>query len=118
MAQVTGRAFIRVDGQELRSTPGATLSIGGSNRTAVTGSGRVHGYREEDVAPEVSFSVAHTADLSISWLNNITNATVLFETDTGRRFVLRQAFTTAPPELNSQEGTVSVAMSAIECDED
>ncbi|EGJ49051.1 phage tail tube protein [Desulfocurvibacter africanus] len=114
MSQVTGRAWIRVDGQELRTLPGATLDPGGVTRKAVTGGGKVHGFQEEDRAPELDCKIARTKDLDIKWLGGLTNATVMFEEDIGEKHLLREAFT-METKL-SQDGSVDLKMSAISCD--
>ena len=55
----TGKAIIRVNGSELRSTDDATLSVGGENRKAIKGGGRVYGYNEETQEPTLECNVAH-----------------------------------------------------------
>ena len=117
MAQVTGKAIIRVDGKELRTLDGATLNPGGVNREAMKGGGKVHGYKEEDVEPTVECKIAHTADDSLSALGAITDATVIFETDTGKQFILRSAWLSEPPALAASEGAVDLKFAAISCDE-
>jgi hypothetical protein len=116
MAQITGKATLRVDGKEIRTDGKGKLKIGGEKREPVTGPGKVHGYKEETEAPELEVKVAHTADLSLKTLQAITNATVAFETDTGRQFILREAFTTDVLELDAADG-VTLKMSALSCDE-
>jgi len=115
--KITGRAIITVDGKRFKTDSGATLNIGGSNRKAVVGGGEVHGYQEEDVAPSMECTVFHNQELSLRELSDITGATVLFETDTGAQFVLRDAWTSEPASLNSKDGSVSLKMEAIACDE-
>lgn len=117
MSHVTGRAIIRVDGKELRTLDGATLNPGGVSRQAVKGGGKIHGYKEEDMEPTVECKVAHTPDVSLKELGNITDATVIFETDNGKRHVLRNAWTAEPPSLDSSAGAVDLKFAAIECDE-
>jgi len=115
--QVTGKAVIRVDGQELRTLDGASLNPGGEKREAVVGSGKVHGYKEETVAPELECQIAHTADTSLMELGAIVSATITFDTDTGRQFLLREAFATDVPGLKTKDGTVDLKFSAISCEE-
>lgn len=115
--QVTGKAIIRVDGKEIRALDGATLNPGGEQREPVVGSGKVHGYKEETQAPEMECQVAHTADTSLKELGAITAATVMFETDTGQTHIMREAFVTDVPTLNTKDGTVNLKMSAISCEE-
>ena len=116
--QVTGKAIIRVDGNELRTADEATLSIGGVSREAVVGAGKVHGHTESTVAPELECTIYHTADTSLKEIAAITDATVLFEADTGRRFILTGAFVTDVPSLKVKGGEVDVKMSALTCEED
>lgn len=115
--KITGRAIITVDGKRLKSESGATLNPGGSNRSSVMGGGEVHGYQEEDVAPSLECTVFHNKETSLRELSDITGATVLFETDTGAQYILRDAFTTEPASLSSSDGTVGLKMEAIACDE-
>lgn len=116
MAQITGKAIIRVNGTELRSLDEATLNPGGATRPAVKGGGKVYGYKEETVEPKLEFEVAHTKDTSLIDLGKITGATVIFETDTGDSYVLREAWTAEVPSLKTSGGTVPMVMSAVSCE--
>jgi hypothetical protein len=118
MAQVTGKATIYVDGQQLNTADEATLDTGGVKRTPVIGGGRVVGYSEETVEPELEITVYHTAETSIEDIKGITDATVIFQTDTGKRYVLTGAFVTEPPKLKTKGGELDVKMSAVTCEED
>lgn len=117
MGKITGKATIRVDGKELRTEDGASLNIGGQNRKSITAGGKHHGFQEEDVPCSLECNVYHDADLSLRWLSDITGATVMFETDTGKQFIVRDAFTTEPAVLDSKAGTVPLKMEAANCDE-
>ena len=44
MPQITGKAVIRVDGEEWRTEDGAKLNPGGVTREAKVGGGKVHGF--------------------------------------------------------------------------
>ena len=114
--QFTGKCIIRVNGSEIRSTDDATLNPGGANREAVTGGGKVYGYKEETVAPELECSVAHTSDTDLTALSAITDATVIFETDSGDKYVLREAFVMAPASLKTTDGTAGLKFSAVSCE--
>jgi hypothetical protein len=117
MAQVTGKAIIRVDGEEIPTENGAKLNPGGVNRNPEAHGGNVY-YREEDVAPELTAQVMHTADIDIKALGAIDNATVIFEADTGQRYIMRGAFTTKPVELDAGNGRADLVMSARACDKE
>lgn len=114
--QLTGKAVIRVDGKEWRCEDGASLDVGGVKREAKAGGGKVHGYTEETAAPELECKVFHAKDTDLTAFNTITDATVLFETDTGDRYVLRNAFVLEPGKLEAKDGTVSVKFSGMSCE--
>lgn len=112
----TGKAIIRINGSEIRSTDNATLSVGGENRTAIKGGGRVYGYNEETQEPTLECNVAHCSDTDLVSLSAIVDATIIFETDSGAKFVLQEAFVTEPASLNVTDGTASMKFSACRCE--
>ena len=115
MAQQTGRAFITAAGKRLASKPGAKMNMGGVERTAVILDGGVAGFQETVVAPYVECVVSHDADTSLTGITAIKDATVLFETDTKRSYVLRNAWSAKPMELD--KGDVSVRFEGMSCEE-
>lgn len=115
--QITGRATVQVDGERLLTENGATLDPGGTSREAVTGGGEVQGYRESDSAPSLSVPVRHHKEVNLKRLNELIDATVIFETDTGRQWILRGAFTTNTLSLDVSAGNFTLEMSAMQVDE-
>ncbi|WP_350447771.1 phage tail tube protein [Pseudomonas solani] len=88
-----GRATISYDGKRLSPKPGATLNLGGVSRTAEPLDDGSVGFSETTAAPELNCSVPLTAALDIESLRNMTGANVVFESDTGKGWVIRDAFT-------------------------
>lgn len=117
MAQVTGIVKVFVNGTLQRSKEGAKLITGGKERTPQVGHS-VYGYSEKVVPSTVEFTLAHTADISLTDLNDIVDATVKFETDTGKSFLINNAFTSKPTELTGGEGDVAVEMMGDEAVEE
>jgi hypothetical protein len=113
--QCTGKAVIRVNGKELRAFDDATLDIGGVEREAVKGSGKVFGFKEATKEPSMECKIAHKQDTDLVELGAIVDATVIFESDTGDTYILRDAFVTETPKLNAQDGSVDLKFSAISC---
>lgn len=113
MTQITGKATVKVDGDELLSEVGGTLNVGGVEREAVVGPRGPQGYRENPVAPTLQVTVRHTENTDLIALGRITNATVLFETDTGDAYLLRRAWCSEPPELAASDGDITLNLSAI-----
>ena len=116
MSKFTGKAVIRVDGNQWRCTDGCKLHPGGVEREPRVGGGRVHGYAEKTKAPEMEVSVLHAKDTDLTAINAIVDATVIFECDSGDRYVLRNAFVADQGSLDAENSTVDVKMSAESCE--
>jgi hypothetical protein len=114
-SRITGIAEITVDGTRLATENGATLDPGGYNREPERHGGDTY-YKEDEVPPMLECNVLHTSETDILALSNITGATVVFKANTGQRFLLRGAFTTAPVPLDSGSGKSALKMSARSCD--
>ena len=111
MPQFLGRATIRANGQVIESAKGASLDLGGTKRNPVT-VGRVVGYAEETAPAMLECETALARGMSLETLRNLTGATVIFECDTGQRFVIRDAFVTDTLTLKDGEGgNIAVKMS-------
>lgn len=117
MPQVTGIVKVYLNGTLQRSKEGAKLMTGGFERTAAVGHS-VYGYSEKKVPAQVEFTIAHMADTDILALNDLVDATVKFETDTGLSFLVNNAFTTKPTELTGGEGEVAVEMQGEPAEEE
>ena len=114
--QVLGRAFIKVNGKTLPTHKGAKLNQGGIARKGVVGH-EVHGFAEEMVAPmlECEISLAKGDKLSNY---DLSDATVVFECDTGQSYVLRNAWREETPQLTDGEGgKIPLKFSAMKCEE-
>ena len=105
--QVTGVVFVNLDGKLLRSKEGAKLNLGGKERTPIVGHA-VYGYSEKVAPATVECTLSHTADTDLIALNNTTNSTLVFETDTGKSYLITHAFLTKPPELTGGEGDTAI----------
>jgi hypothetical protein len=103
MPQFLGRATIRANGQVIETAKGASLDVGGVKRNPIV-SGRLVGYAEETVAAMVECETSLRPGMSLATFRNLTGATIIFECDTGQRFVIADAFITDPPTLRDGEG--------------
>lgn len=117
MSQITGRAFIRVNGSQLKSRPGATINVGGFNNETVNGDDGVHGFKQAVTQPSVGCTISHDENTSMTDLAKITDASITFETDTGKTLIMSPAWITQPPELNSQDGSVSLNFEGVRVEE-
>lgn len=110
MAKVTGVVKIFVDGKLYRSKAGAKLKTGGMKREAVMSNGGVVGYSETPEAAELDATLADMADTDIMAINETVDATLRFETDTGKTLIVTNAFTSEPCELTGGNGDLSLKM--------
>lgn len=110
MAKLTGMCHVHINGTRLRSEKGAELSPGGKIKKAATDTvGYVGSYTDEIKPGVVKLSVIHADDTDITALQNIEDATVVFETDSGQSYLVRQAATTG--EVKIKDGKVDLELS-------
>ncbi|BCN10086.1 hypothetical protein RPSD_19710 [Ralstonia solanacearum] len=109
--QVMGRAYITVDAQRLASVPGtAKLDTGGVERTPqVSDAGGVY-YTEKPKQAELECDILITADTNILALNKTTDAVVLFEADSGQKYMVRNGAVATPLNPQAGEGKASLKM--------
>lgn len=111
----TGRAFITVGGKRLGSKEGAKLGFGNLERTGETGDVGVLGYTEKPTIPFVECTIKHNAETSLRELADMVDVPVSFDTDTGRSFVLRNAWCAKALEMD--KGDISLRFEGMSCEE-
>lgn len=86
----TGTAYISLNGRRIGTVPGSgKLSPGGKVRTPVMIDGGVAGYTEKPQHAEIECELAMSGDVDIMEINNATDMTLMFETDSGQAYVVR-----------------------------
>ena len=108
MAKVTGTCVVRKNGRTIFAAPGATLDLGGKERTTEIADHGVFGYSEKPVPAMITATVKHVASTSLQDIMDTTDATMTFETDTGSRYSIGNAWCTKPPVLTAGAGEVAV----------
>lgn len=103
MTQVTGRVYIALNGQRIRSKEGAELDIGGVSRDAAKSDAGVDGYTETVEAPKVTCKVNDTALIKVKDFQDFRDGTLTFETDTGKVYTVTNAFCSKPPKMGKGE---------------
>jgi hypothetical protein len=102
MPQITGRVFISIGGDRLRSKEGAKAEMGGIKRKAEISDSGVDGHSESIVEPKITFKISHTAKTSLTDIHAY-KGTVTFETDTNRVYTLFEGFSVTPPGIEKGE---------------
>lgn len=105
--QISGTCVVRKDGRTILSSS-ATMTLGGFERTDEYADHGLIGYSQKPISGKITATVKHHAGYSLQDLMDTTNSTISFESDTGARFTMAQAFATAPPELASGNGEVQI----------
>lgn len=103
--QVLGIAIIKVDGQALRSEPGASHDPGGFKRTAIVGDqpGDV-AYAQQNKQSTTKCVVMFDASSSLVAMNAWSDVTVQFDADTGQSYVTNHAFLVDTTVLTAGQG--------------
>lgn len=116
MAQVTGRVFIKWNGQRLPSKAGASLSYAPGNitRQMEVSDRQVEGFSQKLEAPTVDATFVHSASFDIDAIHAASDSTLVFETDTGLAYILRGAVSLSAPKLSG--GEVSFQFGALSCE--
>lgn len=102
--QRAGKCRIKMGGVTLDTMPGATVNVGGNNRSTVTGSNDVLGYSQAPSPARVECSVALKAGQNIRDFDQ-ASATITVELDTGQIYSGADMWLTEPPSFTQGEGS-------------
>jgi hypothetical protein len=115
--RVAGVAYIRVDGAQYALRGSLTIQIDGEEREGIAGQDGVHGYIERPVVPTITCDVSDIGGLSLQSLAAMRNVTVQAELANGKKYLLRNAWTSVPRELNAADGQVTVTWEGMRGEE-
>ncbi len=101
--QVVGQVRIKADGQLLPTSGEATMNIGGPNRENVPGDNEAGSFKETTAPARCEVSLLNKASVSLSAIRAIDNATITLETDTGKTWIMRNAYCAEAPSFG-QDG--------------
>lgn len=100
----TGTAYISLNGRRIGTVPGSgKLNPGGVVRTPITIDGGVTGYTEKPQHSEIECEIAMSGDVDIMDINNATDMTIMFETDSGQAYVVRSAAVAEPVKHEAEK---------------
>ena len=104
-----GTAFVKVNGEQVPLAGTLTVQPFDVERETKTGLSGVAGYKEMLIAPWIEVEGYFTADVDLNKLHvDSTNVTVQADLPNGKIVVVRNAWSTKPPEINVAEGTFSM----------
>ena len=89
---ITGKVQLKVDGVRVQSENDAELDPGGETYESKNVQGTTHRMSSEDTPAIVSFKLAMTENVDVTEVSRWKNKTLTFITDTGQRYLIRDAF--------------------------
>ncbi len=107
--QYIGRVTASVNGQRLESKPGASLDLGGISRNSMV-SDQDMGFTEEPKPSRIECEMVLSRGASVDSLRNVTDATLVFECDTGQRYIIKGGYTAETPVITGASGVKLVFM--------
>ena len=99
-----GKAYIKMDGALLESMPGATLDLGGDERTPLIGANAVLGYTVKPHPAKLDCKIALGTATKLEDFRTATNVTITFEADTGQTWNMANAVCMNPPVVGDGDG--------------
>lgn len=104
---ILGFAKIRMNGKELKTKGGAKFDPGGFQRTQHTGGGRAWGNSKKFKAPALDFKLAADEDVDVIELNEIEDATIVFEGDNGLTYMMTGSALEDTASLDEDSGEIA-----------
>lgn len=115
--RVAGIAYLKADGNQLPLRGNFSVSPSAYERAGIAGQDRVHGYTENPRVPYIEGDVTLEPEVTIDYLDSITDATVTAELANGKTYVLHNAWTKSAQELNTHDGMTKVRFEGTSCTE-
>lgn len=112
MPKITGILKIYLNGELQREKEGASIEIGGKERTTIVGH-EVYGPSDKVMQSKVEWTVAHAADTDLKKIGDLVDATLRVECDTGIVYLIGKAWCMTPPKLTGTDGEATISFEGI-----
>lgn len=116
MARVAGTCYITVDGQELSISGNLSIPVNTVIREPVLGSGRVVGFKETPVQPQIVVDAIVESETNLEAIARGEDMTVVAELANGKVYTLSGAFLGPQSDYAPEDGTVSLTFQGIRGD--
>jgi hypothetical protein len=104
--RIAGVAFVAIDGNSYALAGAGSYQVSGSSREVLNGQDGFHGFSEVPRPGMISWSFRDGAEVSITALNEMADATVTLELANGKIIIARNAVRIGEPlKVNSEDGT-------------
>lgn len=114
--KITSRAVINAGSLgRLPIKEGAEIGFGNLKREAQVGDDGVLGYSETyEEAPSIKCTIIHAKDTDEATIAAFVDETITIETDSGKVYTLKEAWTVDPLKLNTKDGQLEVLFNGVE----
>ncbi|MFA0155400.1 phage tail tube protein [Vibrio sp. 10N.261.46.A3] len=114
--QITSRGVLNAGSLgRLPIKEGAEVGFGNLKREPVMGDDGVLGYTEVySDAPSIKATIIHAKDTDEDALKDFTGEDIIFETNTGKTYTLRDAWVVEPLSLNVKDGQLEILFNGLE----
>jgi hypothetical protein len=112
-----GTAYLKVDGNMYPLKGNLTVSASVVERTGIAGQDYVHGYQELPRVPYIEGDVSTLPEVSTEELEAVINGTVTAELINGTTYVLHNAWTKGPIDVNTHDGQFRIRFEGTGCEE-
>lgn len=110
MARVLGQATIKVNGRAVESNAGASIDLGGEERTTKMSAKKVVGYQAKIKQARIECAIPNTQDVSEKELHDIAGATVSFAGDNGKVYTVSNAHRTETLTTDDDSGDLRLVL--------
>lgn len=114
---VGGRIAVKYNGKMLRAKGSWTYNLGEDRKEGVVGSDGVHGFKTTPQVPFIEGEITDTADMNLSDLLKVTDATVTLELANGKVISLKDAWFASEGTGNTEEGNVGCRFEGLDAEE-
>lgn len=106
--KLTGILIFQMDGVSMRSKDKGSIEMGGYERKPQYADGKLIGYTETPIAAKVECTSVHGSKTNVDKLHNAVSVSITCVTDTGKKYLVANAFSTRPGKLTGGEGDLSL----------
>jgi hypothetical protein len=111
---VAGECFVKVDGRQLSVRGTLTISPNRKTRDAVAGLDGIHGFTEVFHPQTIEIEITNRPAFPLTDLEDIVDATVTAELQSGEVWVLRNAWHQGDMDFNAADGTVTITFAGMD----
>ena len=110
MANLVGLKYLKINGIELDVKGNVGIHLGKDQLEEIVGSDKFHGFKVTPKAAMIELEITDSKELSLDWLSNLKDGTVVIGLRNGKLYSLSNACSTNPDggKLETEEGKISV----------